>query len=157
MNDYHNDPDLKARTLAQIDAHRAADELIRGTYWDGHRGCAVGCLTYDPNGGHHLFPERWGIPMIIARLMDGIFENLPQDLVLDWPHRIMEAIPVGADLKNVQAVANLYQRQINGDNPSRKEWQDAARAAAYAAYAARVRQANKLVELCQAAPVAVAA
>lgn len=152
---YHNDPALKERTLAQMRAHRAADQLIRGTYWDGHRGCAVGCLTHNPRGGHRLFPRRWGIPEVVALLIDHIFEMLwPLDEALAWPERILDAIPVGSDLTMVwpqfavwlltevipsesgTVVAALYQRRIDGADPSATEWQWAARAAWAATQAA---------------------
>ena len=38
---------------------------------------------------------------MLARLEDGIFENLPDDLAMTWPQRFLEAIPVGADLSQV--------------------------------------------------------
>ncbi len=190
---YHGGSALKEAVLAELAEHRAADEIIRGTYWDGHRGCAVGCLTHDENGGHGQFPTRWGVPIVIARLIDSIFEGLPVDVALDWPARIMGALPVGADLTmvwphfavwllvdpdhgvvrharttkaadSIRAVAALYQRRCDGDEPTEKEWRASAAAAAAAAAVdadaasaaaaarkARRRQADKLVELCEAA------
>lgn len=45
-------------------------DLVKGQYWDGTKGCAVGCLTKDPKGGHSEFSMRWGIPEEVARLYD---------------------------------------------------------------------------------------
>lgn len=100
---YHNDPALKTATLDELYAHQEADRIVQGVYWDGkeRRGCAVGCLTHDPDGGHDLYPERWGIPTPLAYLEDEIFEALPAGEAKGWPLRFMSAIPVGADLSGV--------------------------------------------------------
>jgi hypothetical protein len=74
---WHGDPQVKARALAKVAAHRAADELVRGTYWDGRRGSAVGCLLEDPEGGHARYETEFGIPRVLAWLEDRIFEGLP--------------------------------------------------------------------------------
>lgn len=102
---YHGDPALKAAVLAEMADHRAADRLIKGTYWDwvSGRGCAVGCLTYNPTGGHAEYPERWGIPEELAWLEDAVFEYLPLDHATAWPLRFLAAIEPGADLSGVYA------------------------------------------------------
>lgn len=38
---YHSEPALKEATLAQMRAHREADQLVQGRYWDEEKGCAV--------------------------------------------------------------------------------------------------------------------
>src|SRR5215218_9832938 len=88
----------KAFYLERVRRHREADELVRGTGWDGYRGCAVGCTLecYDPT----KYPELLGVPEVLARLEDWLFENLPEDH-LTWPERFLEAIPEGADLSEV--------------------------------------------------------
>ena len=93
MRSFKNDPDVKAKYISRIKAHRAADELIRGTGWDGLRGGAVGCTleSYD----HSLYPIELGIPEWVAKLEDAIFEGLPADLAMTWPLRFLEAVPVG--------------------------------------------------------------
>ncbi len=98
---YHGDPALRARTLAQMQAHHDADEIVQGTYWGRGRGCAVGCLTHDPHGGHALYPVRWGIPELLARLEDRIFEGLSAEEARAWPIAFLGAIPLGADLSLV--------------------------------------------------------
>lgn len=40
---YHGDESVKAAIIAQLERHKAADELVKGPYWDGGKGCAVGC------------------------------------------------------------------------------------------------------------------
>ena len=103
---YHGDAALKASVLAQMAEHRKQDQIAQGFYWrngDGKpfRGCAVGCLTHDPEGGHHLYEANWGIPEVLAHLEDSLFESLPVDQAQLWPERFLDAIPVGAHLTNV--------------------------------------------------------
>ena len=93
MRSFKNDPDVKAKYISRVKAHMAADELIRGTGWDGHRGCAVGCTLdyYD----HSLYPIELDIPEWVAKLEDVIFEGMPDELAMTWPLRFLEAVPVG--------------------------------------------------------------
>src|ERR1700743_289593 len=95
MAAFHGDPAIKEKYLARVRAHRAADNLVRGTGWDGHRGCAIGCTLerYE----HSLYETELGIPRSIARLEDGLFESLPVELAMEWPERVLTAIRPGAD------------------------------------------------------------
>jgi len=150
---YHGEVSQKRATLKQLREHRRLDQIVQGTYWIGNgdgRGCCVGCLTHDPSGGHSLFPDRWGIPVNIAYLMDDLFESLPEEEAKDWPMRIMGAIPIGADLSRtwdrwaawmlrdlapiaganagvVEVMAHLFEREAGGDEPTTTEWDRAAR------------------------------
>ncbi len=162
---YHNDPALKERTVAEMKLHREADQIVQGMYWDDGKGCAVGCMTHDPNGGHEKYPTLWGIPEQLAWLEDTLFESLSVEDSKEWPVRFLEAIPVGADLSRawdkwqawclrdllsiagesasvVEIMAVLFERASVGDEPSDAEWNEAADAAdadwdAEAAWAAR--------------------
>jgi hypothetical protein len=96
---YHNDPAVKAEILAQLARHRAADELRQGLYWTNGKGCAVGCTIY--SGDHMEYETRFGIPVMLARLEDCIFEWLPNEHAQAWPERFMGAIAPGADLSRV--------------------------------------------------------
>jgi hypothetical protein len=99
---FHGSPDLRAATLAQMQAHADADAFAQGFgYWEAGKGCAVGCLTHDPSGGHAEYPIRWGIPRVLAHLEDRIFEGLVPDLARAWPMRFLSSIPLGADLSGV--------------------------------------------------------
>src|SRR5438309_9192702 len=102
---YHGNITEKRATLKQLRQHRKLDQIVRGYgYWSSNgkpKGCAVGCLTHDPAGGHALFPARWGVPVQLAYLIDHLFESLPLEDAPDWPLRIMGAIPVGADLSRI--------------------------------------------------------
>jgi hypothetical protein len=96
---FHGDPEIKAKYLARVRAHRAADELIHGTYWVDGKGCAVGCTVH--SSSHVAYETELGIPIILARLEDGIFEGLPNEDSMMWPEAFLDAIPVGADLSMV--------------------------------------------------------
>lgn len=97
---YHGREADKRAILAQLAAHRAADQLVQDYgYWTDGKGCAVGCTLHSDN--HMEYEERFGIPVAIARLEDSIFEGLPVDLARQWPERLMTAIQPGADLSRV--------------------------------------------------------
>ena len=176
---FHGDAELKAAMLREIAWHREQDKIEHGHYGQNFRsqntfkGCAVGCSINSLNrikglkldtGNHADYEKYLGIPRILARLEDGIFEGMPSAESLDWPGKFLAAIPVGADLSMVwpqfahwllvdatdgvikfakkeatklaiAAVGALFARWIAGDKPSSDEWW-AARSAAYAyAYA----------------------
>lgn len=166
----------KTATLAQLREHRKLDQIVQGTYWVGNgkgKGCAVGCLTHDPSGGHYQFPDKWGVPVQLAYLIDHIFESLPDDgTAQDWPVRIMAAIKVGSDLSGVfdrwalwmlrrliekapagtpmaevEVMASLFERETNDDPPSETEWTQAA----WAAWAAEAARATRAAQATQAA------
>lgn len=101
---FHNDPKIKEKYLLRVQAHRLADEIIKGQYWnkdeDGiFRGCAVGCTLH--SNDHGAYESELGIPRILARLEDGIFENLSVDRAKIWPEEFLSAIKVGSDLSDV--------------------------------------------------------
>jgi hypothetical protein len=178
---FHGDKKIKAKYLRRVRAHAAADEIIKGQYWEGGKGCAVGCTIH--SSYHGYYESELGIPEALAHLEDTIFENLPADLAKTWPHRFLSAPSVGADLalvssrflleiltgekgvirhagtasQAVQTVADLYSRRLSGDEPDRAEWAEAARAraaemaAARAARAARAAAAEAEVAAARAA------
>ena len=162
---YHGKQEVKDLYLNRVEEHRKADQLIQGYgYWEDGKGCAVGCTLH--SGKHSSYESKLGIPQILAHLEEHIFEKLPKENARLWPEQFLAAIRPGADLsmiwpkfavwllvdpehgvvkfaKNaapVQAVADLYQRRTDGDEPSVQEWESARRAAAAAyddaAYAA---------------------
>ncbi len=161
MKAFTNTLQTKTEALASIRAHKAADQLIKGQYWEEGKGCAVGCQYHafknDNDYDFHIIAERvHGIPQQLAYLEDRIFENLPNELAMQWPERFLSAIPEGADLskvipslmvwlmtdknngvirflksgsdqeKIITAVSALYARRVNGETVSNEEWADAA-------------------------------
>jgi hypothetical protein len=129
---FHGDPSLKAFVLAQLAAHRKADRLVKGVYWDGGRGCAVGCtleavrlrlgMETIEHSSHALYEETLGIPVTLANLEDRIFERLPKGRSQQWPERFVSAIRPGADLEMVWPQLALWMletelpRHLRGHN-----------------------------------------
>jgi hypothetical protein len=220
---FHGKQEIKDKYIARVKSHYKADEIIKGKYWENGKGCAIGCTIH--GSSHSAYEKELGISRIIARLEDGIFQALPNDVAKKFPLRFLNAIKVGADLsgvfnkfmywllvdetdgvikffkkpeqiKAIQAVADLFARRIAGEKVDLMEWHAVrATAAAYAAYAAaaaaaaavgavaavdayvyaaadaayavdadvyaaatarrqaRLRQADKLIELLENAPV----
>ncbi len=164
MLSFHGDQKVKDKYIARLKAHEAADEITKGVYWEDGKGCAVGCTIHGDD--HSAYEDELGIPMLLARLEDGIFEGLPNDVAKEFPLRFLNAVPVGVDLADVfpkfmlwllidethgvyqygyekgkiaiQAVADLYKRKIAGEDINIDEWLLARKnaAAAYAADAA---------------------
>ncbi len=108
---YHNNPALKDGVLALLAQHREADQIIRGKYWENGKGCAVGCTLESirqirgasdiEHSDHALYERYLGIPIMLARLEDGIFEALENGEAKQWPERFASAIRPGADLSMV--------------------------------------------------------
>jgi hypothetical protein len=96
MKAFHGKKEIKDEYLARVKAHAAADEIIKGTYWEEGMGCAVGCTIHGSD--HGQYEVQLGIPRIIARLEDRIFEGLPLAQAKTWPLRFLKSIKVGADL-----------------------------------------------------------
>ena len=87
---------------AEIDAHRAADLLVQGSYFDadtGH-GCLIGCLAHSRSTA--AIAERFGVPAVLTRLLESIFERLPFDEAADFFSEIPRAI--GEDGKDLTRV-----------------------------------------------------
>ena len=96
---FHGDIKVKEKYLNRVRAHRAADEIIKGYYWENGKGCAVGCTVH--SGSHRVYERELGIPMALARLEDALFELLPNAPAMAWPEKFLEAIQEGADLGTV--------------------------------------------------------
>jgi len=177
---YHGKQEVKDLYLNRVQEHRKADQLIQGYgYWEDGKGCAVGCTLH--SGKHSNYESELGVPVVLAHLEEHLFERLPKENARLWPEQFLAAIRPGADLsmvwpkfaiwllvdpadgvvkfaKNaapIQAVANLYQRRIAGDEPSITEWKS-ARQAAYAAYAAAAAYAAYAAAAYAAAAAAYA-
>ena len=103
---YHNDPAIKAKLLADLQAHADADRLVKGQYWENGKGCAVGCTLHSLGAAgrasnHAQYETCLGIPQMLAQLEDRIFEGLPTADAMRWPMRFSAAITPGADLSLV--------------------------------------------------------
>lgn len=92
----HND---KQVYLDRVRAHREHDQLTQGIGWDNGKGCAVGCTLHEYN--HKKYPDLLGVPEILARLQDRIFESLSHRDAMLFPEQFLSAIQPGADLSLV--------------------------------------------------------
>lgn len=106
MKAFHGEQTIKDEFIARIRTHCAADSLMQGHYWDGARGCAVGCTLEQADNFsgsiHTEYEPQLGIPAVVARLEDSVFENLHDEHDWRaWPEQFLTAIPVGADLSLV--------------------------------------------------------
>jgi len=96
---FHGKQEIKDKYVARVKAHSMADEIVQGKYWENGKGCAVGCTVHSDN--HSAYVDELGIPRIIARLEDRIFEGLTNEGAKTFPLEFLEAIPVGVDLEPV--------------------------------------------------------
>lgn len=105
MLSYKNDPELKAKAVADAKSHAEMDRLISGDYYlnggEDWKGCSVGCFTRNPDGGHEMYPDLLGLPEWLAHLQDRIFEGLDAEHRKWWHTAMFEAIPVGVSLERV--------------------------------------------------------
>jgi hypothetical protein len=99
MLTFHGDPKIKEFYVNRVSAHYDADEIVKGKYWENGKGCAVGCTIHGNN--HFAYETELGIPIMIARLQDRIFEGLPNKLSKEFPLNFITAVPVGVDLSRV--------------------------------------------------------
>jgi hypothetical protein len=127
---YHGDEKLKEETVAKARWHKDFSDFTRHEYFSQNgktKVCAVGCITEDPNGGHHLYPIRWGIPEWLAYLEERIFTGLPDEEMAAWPERFLDAIPVGADFDGLAdrlAIRRLKEECL----PLSGQWPESVRA-----------------------------
>jgi len=96
---YLADPKIKAKYLKRVKTHAQADEIVKGQYWKDGKGCAVGCTIHSAE--HMAYETELGIPVMLARLEDTIFEGSSNTYAKTWPERFLKAIKPGADLSKV--------------------------------------------------------
>lgn len=115
LQSYKNDPKLKTLLLKEVENHRKADAIVKGTYGEERggkwKGCAVGCSIHSLNlklgkdystSDHSVYEKELGIPEWLARLEDTIFEGLPSEEAKKWPGQFLKAIPIGVNLEPVK-------------------------------------------------------
>lgn len=49
MKAFHGKSTIKKEYLDKVSARILADDLIKGKYWEGGKGCAVGCTIHNAN------------------------------------------------------------------------------------------------------------
>lgn len=149
---YHGKQEVKDEYINRVRAHREADQLVKEFYWDGSKGCAVGCTIHGKD--HGKYETALGIPRQLAYLEDRLFEKMPDERSQRWPEEFLQAITPGADLTGVadrflhwllvdevdgvirfaktveqwaaiSHVGELYQRKIAGEVINVMEWRNA--------------------------------
>lgn len=175
---------LKDAVVARVKEHQRLDQIIQQVYWDGSKGCAIGCVLHSSD--HMAFQRQLGLPVFLAYMDEHIFESLPTDEAKQWPLRFIEAVPVGVDLEmvfprfmhwlltdsegirchaNTETVAiidrlvELYARRLTGapfDEAAAEAAEAEARAVGWAA-AAAARVAPRVAEAVAARAAAWAA
>lgn len=108
-----------AEMTARIDAHRAADLLVQGSYYDPStgKGCFIGCLAHDNRPS--VLADRYGIPFGLTRVLEGIFESLPAADAAEFFSAIPRAI--GEDGKDLRLVVWRLLAEILRGLPSQPE------------------------------------
>jgi hypothetical protein len=152
---FHGKEEIKKFYLNRVQEHIDLDEIVKGVYFeDGEPGkrkmCGVGCTIHSSD--HLNYETELGIPQILAKLEDSIFEKLPNEVAKTWPLRFLESINVGADLSKVWAkfmifiltdisqcnlkhtqckiVADCFQKELDGEKIDWAQIKNAAAAAA---------------------------
>ena len=169
---YHGDHAVKLKYIGRVIAHQEADELIHGIYWEGGKGCAIGCTVHSDD--HAAYETDLGMPEWFARLEDAIFEGMSRAASCRFPLRLLSAIPVGfaewdrlyhefcayvlRDICEfdrmgysnvavaVDAIARLHKRWTETDDQAWKAAGSAARSAADSAMSASQSAADSAAE-----------
>ena len=104
-----------AQLTATVAEHIAADAVIQGTYWNAEtqRGCFIGCLAHSSSAA--ALEAAYGIPVMLTRIAESIFEALPADEAQDF----FAAFPaaVGRDGKDLSRVSWQFLAQILRELP----------------------------------------
>jgi hypothetical protein len=110
---FNNDHQLKSDLITEVLRHQELDQIIQGTYGKENgiwKGCAVGCSIHSLNkirnknyayGDHSVYEKEFGVPRIIARLSDKIFEGLAVNEAKEFPLRFWNAVQIGKNLDPV--------------------------------------------------------
>jgi hypothetical protein len=111
------DPGLKEEVVLRMKEHRAEDSIVQGYYQTyapematQYKGCLLGCTLPQMKADnadeivawHHEVERLYGIPVPVAFLLENVFESLPFEEAANFAVESIEAIPVGADLAEVE-------------------------------------------------------
>lgn len=89
------------RLTAEVQDHIAADAVIQGDYWNGSKGCFIGCLAHSSDA--KILQDRYGLPLPLVKICEGIFEDLTENEAKDFFAAIPNA--VGRDGKDLSRVS----------------------------------------------------
>ncbi len=97
---FHGDKEIKKKYVDRLKAHAKADELIKGSYWENGKGCAVGCTIH--SNKHNAYEVELGLPEWLAFLEDQLFEGLSNKHAKRFAVDFLLSIPIGKNLKRVK-------------------------------------------------------
>jgi hypothetical protein len=103
---FFGDKKIKNKYIRRVEQHYKADEIIQGTGWANGKGCAVGCILNDYD--HESFLVELGLPVKLAYIVDGIFEELDLISAKNFPLEFLSSIKIGADLSEVYTKLLIY-------------------------------------------------
>ena len=75
---------------AEAHAHIAADKVTQGQYWEGGKGCFIGCLVHSSDA--QSMADRFGLPLSSIRIAERIFESLPAEDAPAFFGEVVDAI-----------------------------------------------------------------
>ena len=117
---FHNNPKIKQKYLDRVNAHRLADEIIKGISWHDGKGSAVGCTIHSSN--HKNYEIELGIPEWLAGVEETLFEGLPNELSKAWPLRFLSSIKPGVDLDKIKAPFLIFILEFTLDTFDHKKF-----------------------------------
>ena len=85
-----------------VSEHIAQDSIVQGTYWNEETasGCFIGCLAHDNRP--ELNERQYGLPVMLQRIAESIFEKLPADEAKEFFNSLPDAVRCdGKDLTKV--------------------------------------------------------
>src|SRR6056297_3375733 len=88
------------KLTVEVKRHIEADAVVQGDYWDGSKGCFIGCLAHS-NDATKL-GDLYGLPLPLVKICENIFESLPAEGAKDFFAAIPDA--VGRDGKDLSRV-----------------------------------------------------
>jgi hypothetical protein len=97
LRTFHGDKKIKAEYIARVKDHVQAGEIIQGHYRLGDYRDAINATVH--SSSHMDYETKLGIPFVVARIEDRVFEALPSPDFKEFPVKFLEIIPVGISLK----------------------------------------------------------
>ncbi len=74
--------------------HQKADQLIQGSWWDSEaqQGCFYGCAMHTDENAIEKAIAKFKLEPWVAYWSEKVFEGLPQELALNWPTELLDAM-----------------------------------------------------------------
>lgn len=125
MKAFTNTTMTKEELLKELKWHQEQDNIIKGTYFEDGKGCAVGCsleslgrkkkIKIDVED-HSLYEEHFGIPEWLARVEDILFEGMSESRSKTFPYEFIDAINIGSNLNDIENDFKIFVLESNYKN-----------------------------------------